>query len=502
MKVLRLRPLGISVVVLVCSLAASGTAQAGFKPFGASVPSNVAFGSTSDLSTVTFTITNNDSSQQLGSAQLALPTGFSLNAVVAVTTTNPKPKAPPTAYVVPTGCSSGLPSPCVEADNLYLSFHQSALITVSMTTPALCASPGVYTYPAPLAKQANSFNGTPGNPLNYTGGALTSTVGVCALYFDTSAFGVTPPGVEPGNALINTPISGTNYLAAGSPPLGAAVTVDAIDFRGQIAVSFGQVVAMALNNPPNGVGKLTYAAPVNAAAGVATFRDLTVDSPNDLYYLTASTTNDQVPTGTARVDSTDFTIANAESPCDANKSCSVPNTKNTNTNNSSSVTSNAQAGALAGNLILSYNTGSTSIDCSNPLYGGYQTVFPDVFVFAMDDNSGAINRTEVWTETLVTPVSPLPKSATGWASNPLVCFASDAQPFPVASGGTSTGMSASATLPDGRPGWLGLLPNCPSSGPCVDQKNVTKVKDRSSSLGFDVTVPMIVPPGWGDPYRN
>ena len=194
-------------------------------------------------------------SQQLGSADVTAPAGF---AVVSASV-----PAPGTATV------SGR---TVRLRNLAVSPGRSVDATIVARAPCT-AGTASWTV---LAKQANDFNGPPGNDLDLVAGSssLTTTVtGGCgvALRF------ATPPAA----ARVSQVISGAPY-APGGPPVGVEV-VDAAGARVTTATDAITIALGAGSSPGTLTGTLT----VNAVAGVASFSTLRISAPGT-FSLTAT----------------------------------------------------------------------------------------------------------------------------------------------------------------------------------------------------------------------
>lgn len=152
--------------------------------------------------TVTFlaTFTNGaDQQQQLGSANLTPPAGFGL-----------------VSATVPGPATATIRGGAVELRNLSLQPGAPPL-TVSVTSTVPCdASASTWSV---VAKQANNFNGPPGNDLTLAPGSSLATpvTGGCALRFVT----------QPAAAEVGAVITGTPWDQAGPP-----VAVEVVDGAG------------------------------------------------------------------------------------------------------------------------------------------------------------------------------------------------------------------------------------------------------------------------------
>jgi hypothetical protein len=189
-------------------------------------------------------------------------------------------------------------------------------------------------------------------------------------------------------------------------------------------------------------------------------------------------------------------VTNASKFCAQDDLATGPCTTNLTSpsNNSSSVTASPQAGPNSGYLEESVNIQTSHpLDCSPPERGGYVSPSPDTWEFKMNPST---HRSEIWKTTLRNPILPLPEAVSELLNNPKECYGATVE-FTMANGQPAP----AGILPDGTSGFVGTLPNCPApGGPCVDQAGVTRVADLNNPIGFDITVPVDVPPGQGDPH--
>jgi hypothetical protein len=215
--------------------------------------------------TITGTLTNETAHQQLGSANLFWPSGFDVTAASV---------SPGSASLALSCTLNGFADgPCVQLRDLSLAPGESATTTMTVRTPSPCAS---YTWQVE-AKQANDYKGTPGNDFdldNANSSLTTQVTSPCAvgLGFDT----------QPHNAYVGDPITGADLDPSGPP-----VTVDVLDENGNLLASSKAPISVALGHNPTG-GTLAGTKTVNASGGVATFSDLSVDTPGHGYTLAAS----------------------------------------------------------------------------------------------------------------------------------------------------------------------------------------------------------------------
>src|SRR5262245_60971763 len=258
------------------------------KNYSASISATTAFGGNSV--TLSITITNLVTSQQnLGSANVTIPSGFTFVAFGAQTPPPGKTWLPP----VLSGNVIQLRNPG-PSDSNALSPGQSLTAQVTVITP--CPPNTSYTW-VTKAKQSNDFSGN-GNDFTRVGSdpSVTVTVG-CP---DHVAFGQQPTGTIAGQT-----------INAGLNPAGVTVRVE--DAIGQLVTNSTAAVGVSIASGP---GTLFGTASVNAVGGVATFSDLAIDQAGTYTLLaqsaplTSATSNsfaitgvagkcDQTPCGTA-----------------------------------------------------------------------------------------------------------------------------------------------------------------------------------------------------------
>lgn len=260
--------LSIALVLTVAAVVATSASAAG-KPYTVVLsPANVSSGT----ATITATIANRTSTQQLGSLNLTAPSQFSV--------TGPTLGGPGTATV------SGN---VVQLRNLSLPPGASRTVTMQVDTSAAACSGATYTWTV-IAKQSNDFNGTPGNNLDLDAqnSALTTTVSSdgCALRFFTP-----PANANPGQR-----ITGTAFDPSGPP-----VAVEVVDGAGNRITSATPTVTMALDGGP---GSLSGTKVVQATSGLATFGDLSINLAGS-YRLVASAP------GFGSITSSSFSIGTA-----------------------------------------------------------------------------------------------------------------------------------------------------------------------------------------------
>ena len=344
------------------------------KPYAVDVaPHPVAAGSTQ---TFTATLSNETDTQQLGSANLTVPAGFSI-----VSVGGPSPLG--TATIVGSTIQlRGLSAPA------------GTSVTVSVVAISPC-TPGDYPW-AVIAKQANNFSGDPGNDLTFDAAhsnLVTTVTGTCSLGFGFLS--------QPTDAQVNTNITSQRYV-----PTGAPVQVQVLDANGVLITSASVPVTLSIANNPGG-GVLTSAG-VNAVGGIATFPALSISKTGLGYTLAAATTAASIDPGA----SSPFDIV------DVGKNCpSGPCQSGTVTNGNTSAAESASSGTSGDQLTLALSV--ETLDCV-----GYS----EVSAVVTFDTTGT--RTKTITITV-------PKSVGGNANTRQVCFSSPT-PFTDRFGATVT----------------------------------------------------------------
>jgi hypothetical protein len=313
------------VAALVAALLLPGAAAAEVKPYSLVLaPSSVPAG---QRTVITVTIRNLTDRQQLGAADITAPSAFTLRSA----------------------SMSGAGSATVRGGVIELrdlSLAPGAERAVAVTLDVACAE-GAYEWTA-VAKQANRFNGPPGNEfvLASTAGDRTTTVtGGCALRF----------AAQPQDARVDERLSATDFDPAGPP-----VAVEVVDGAGGRVTTAAPTISMSLTNL-SGFGALRGSTSVTAAAGLAAFADLSVDAPG-IYRLRASAP------GVLPADSAVFTVQQVAVECIEDIDCfgSIGTA-----NSKVDAAAFAGPGIDAGFLQLSFNTGFRP-DCA-----GYEELSAD-----------------------------------------------------------------------------------------------------------------------------
>jgi len=340
--------LAVPLVALLLLLALAAPALAGDKPFRVVIsnadlttPSTQVAGS---VSSVKATYTNIGTQQQLGSSNLVVPDAL---------------------QIVSASVSQG--SAAVSGNTILLrnlNLAPGGSLTVTMRLAAGC-TPQTLIWAAPVTKQANNYNGPPGNDLNLdaaTSSLTTTVTGACALRF--------LPDGEPANARANQSISAQPYT-----PTGAPVAVEVIDGSGSRVTTGAVAVTLAIGTNAGG-GTLSGTTTTTTVNGVASYSTLSIDKPGAGYTLTASSPSFTSDTSTA------FDIAEVGVACAEDVDCT--GTLNLSNTGNSNVSVTAIQGPTvdidAGFLTISRIGGP--LDCS-----GYTELLGAGDVFAVDYTS-------------------------------------------------------------------------------------------------------------------
>jgi hypothetical protein len=404
-----------TIGVTILQAAPAGAATKPFSMVVASSPNPVPAGRTVTFSA---TLNNLNDQQQLGSADITVPSGFT-----SVSVADP-----------PGAATATLSGNVVRVRNANLPPGGSLAVSVTATAP--CAG-GTFTW-AVVAKQSNDFNGPPGNDLtlNTQASSLTTTVaGACALRFVA--------GRQPADARVGETISSLDYQ-----PTGPGVQVEVVDGTGSRVTSATASVTVALG-PSVGLGTLHGTVTVSASAGVASFANLSIDKPGT-YTLRASSA------GLSAATSDAFRIDQVVVACVEDVTCSATLANGTTTFD---VTALGNAGTDAGVLILDNGIG-VAIDCV-----GYDELTATPTVIEGPDRAKTVTST-IDKRTM----NSLPNNGASFLQ---MCFGA---PFTFATrpGATLTGVDTNGDSIDDF--FYGLLPDC-GTAPCVSSRNKTKAGD-------------------------
>lgn len=359
--------LGVAMLAAPAAGQTSTCAPPSGKCFAVAVsPSHPTGASTS----FTFTITNEATTQQLGSAQISAPAGFAITS------------APGAASF-----TSG------SALFLNLSVAPSASTTLTLTASAPCSG-GAYQWVIE-AKQSNNFNGS-GNDFQLdpaSAGNLNGTL--------TESLAFTS---EPTNTAVGAVITSQ----------GGPVKAEVLNGCGQLDTSSNAEVTVAIG-PNSGPGTLSGTVMVAASGGIASFSDLKISQPGG-YTLVATSP------GITSATSDSFTIFTGSS-CTSN-TCSASASSATT---SGTVTTSK---AASGDSIM---TGMESVNSSfNFSCGTTYTPVSDVFSFTVFNTAGVPLSISL-TATLRVDKSLVQSSGHLGASSWQICYASTT-PFTVRPG--------------------------------------------------------------------
>jgi hypothetical protein len=317
----------------------------------------------------TVKVTNEATTQTLGSMQVTAPSG----------------------YVV-TGASGGTASHTSgSAVFLYLGLSpgQSAVLTVDATAP--CGG-GTSAWGMD-AKQSNQFNGS-GNDFQIDPASLLSVTasGSCKLAFVN----------EPNGTAVNSPIA-TQVGSAGSP-----VSVEVLDGAGHLVATSTAAVTVAIGSNP-GSGTLSGTATVAAGAGVASFPGLSINQTGTAYTLVATSP------GITSATSSDFNIWGVLRGCSGVPCSGSSSTKSTT---GTVTTSSASSGEFLG-----VGLGGVSFSCGL----SYQPL-SDPLSFDVLSVSGVADSSALFTNSLEISKSLVQSSGHPGASSWQICYGSQ-QPF-------------------------------------------------------------------------
>jgi hypothetical protein len=226
----------------------------------------------SPAASLTLTLQNQSSNQQLGSADLYVPQGLTISNV----------QAPATFVSGPVTHEGVTYAGTIRLRNLAIAPSSTRTFTDLLTAIASCSG-GSFDWGI-RAKQSNNFSGPPGNDFVNVGSPLTTTfaANACGLRFLS----------QPKDAQVDSVITATDdFGSLLTPPDPTRPRVAFVDGEGQTITSFTGTITVALDggDPSAELGGTTSR---TAVAGVATFDDLEVDR-RGTYTLVASATGAQ-----------------------------------------------------------------------------------------------------------------------------------------------------------------------------------------------------------------
>jgi hypothetical protein len=348
----------------------------------------------------------------------------------------------------------------VELRKLVLVPNATLHVKVTAAAPARCkVSSSAWTS---AAWEGDHFNVQALTLDNARSTARLTVNGPCAVRF----------GTEPASAGAGQRITGIPYAPSGKP-----LSVDVVDGAGKIVTSSSAPVTIGLGRNP-GKATLGGTTTVRAVHGVATFTDLTVSKASNGYTLTASSPK------LLRATSRAFDASSTSTLCQQNQSCQTDLT--TGASNFEVIANADPSKPNSGTLSESVDVGAV-LQCP-----GYAHEDANWWEFSMT----SANRSKTIVSTIKVPLLPLQGTLEAILQQFQMCFGATSDFV------TSEGVPAPAsTLPDGTSGFVGLLPNCPSPGPCVISRQTQL--DLFNGIGFDIVVTVAIPEGFsGDPWAR
>jgi hypothetical protein len=443
---------GMLVVAMLAAPAAgskSSCASSAGKCFAVTVsPSAPSAGGTVSFA---FTVTNEASTQQVGSFQITAPASF-----VITDASVPSP-----------GTASHTSSSALITN---LSVAPSASIAVNVTAVLPCSG-GSYRW-GMVVKQSNNFSGLPGNDFQVdpasAGNLLGAPSGSCSLGFTSDG--------QPTGTVVSPAVITSGFGSSGGP-----VKVAVLDASGQPITNpaaIGPVavtVAITAGSNP-GRGNLLGTTTEQANGGVASFSDLSIDHSGDGYRLTATATATAAQVISASDPSDFFTIFGSLKQCQASGapcSASLSSATTTGTVTASSVTSPGQ--------ILGAGIGGANYSCAT------YTSVSDPFSFDLF-SAGTAQPGAQFTASLDIGKSTVKSSGRNQLAGWQLCYASTEDFMANAVLGTYT---PSGAVIGGVSFNTGLLLDCSATQgapPCV--------QSRAKGSGGDVIITFLAS---GDP---
>jgi hypothetical protein len=380
-----------------------------------------------------FRVTNEASTQQIGSFQISAPANFVVTGASVLSSP---------------GTASNTSSSALFVN---LSVAPSASITVAVTAILPCSGSS-YQWGMQV-KQSNDFSGLPGNNFQLDRASAANLSGApcgsCSLGFTSDG--------QPTGTAVSTAVSPA-VITSGFGSTGGPVKVAVLDASGEPITNpaaIGPVaVTVAIPQDPNAPGKLLGTLTAQARAGVASFSDLSIDHSGTGYTLAATTTS---PGIAASPPSDHFTIFGSLKSCSGRAcSASLSSTTTTGTVTTSSVTSSGLLGA---------GIGGATYNCTLPDGTTYQS-FSDPFSFDVFDSSGTADPSAQFSASLDISKSTVQSSGRSRAADWQVCYASTSKSFT-----PQPGTSGTATI-GGTDFKTGLLPDCSATqgAPCVQSR--------------------------------
>ena len=398
--------------------------------------------------TLSLQLTNNASPQSLGSANLTVPAGYTLNDGAA---------SQGTATV-----SGG----SLLLRNLNLATGASLVVAIGITTP--CLADGTPQTWGLRVKQANDFSGPPGNDFVRASGTAApataiSGTSLCQLRFANQ------PNTTQTNATITD----------GFGSSGNAIRVEIFDPATDLVVNSSADVTLATQFNSSG-GTLTGGGPVSAVAGVATFSAMSLNRPGPYTLRASSAAASNTP------DTNQFMVSDTLATC-SGTGCSFTVNQDANT-----YTLTPKKGISGATFVRTLNLPGLRISCDFAPYNYPDARQPNAVWYGYSDGSTNSLKTNVISIDK-TVVQATPNNGTSFYR---VCYSSPV-PFTDRNGNPAP----QDPWPDGpsvyfgTTWYTGLLPDCAKKNPvapCVVSWTGDNAGDR---IGTFLTPP-------GDPsYR-
>ncbi len=288
--------MALLAVLAMIPTTATAAPSAEVKPFRATL---TPVAPTSPTASLTLTLQNGSTNQQLGSADLYVPQGLTISNV----------QAPATFVSGPVTHEGITYAGTVRLRNLAIAPSSSRTFADLLTASASCSG-GAFGWGI-RAKQSNNFQGPPGNDFVNVGNPLTTTfaANACGLRFLT----------QPKDAQVDSVITATERFGSLlTPPDPTRPQVAFVDGEGNTVTSFTGTITVALSGD-DPAAELEGTTSRTAVAGVATFGDLTVDRPGT-YTLVASALGAQ--------DETSATFEIVQQFCPEDVDCSTSHVGN------------------------------------------------------------------------------------------------------------------------------------------------------------------------------
>jgi hypothetical protein len=474
------------------ALVLAASASAATKPFSLVIqPAAVPAGTATVSMTATFTNENKvGTGINLGSANLTPPANFTVQSA-SVSGVAP--------FVCPAGCTASVVGNVVELRGIAVPPGSSVRVSMVVSTPPQARTPPfLCTVALPcawsvLAKQSNDFSGPPGNDLNPdpATSALNTVLG--ELQFSPSA--------QPHSTTLGQAITDSDYNPPPPTGTGGPVLVQVVDATGAVVTAYSGTVTLTLNTPNNsftnpfpatlsGTTQVGSGVAQNAVAGVATFKDLMVSEAGNGYTLFAQT-SDMPPLS---VTSDPFNVQQDGTQCTTKQSChtEAKSVASTTTNGGVDATVTASAGQTTDMAeSLDFGVHMSAAQCE-----GYDAAH-DVY-WNLDPASGRIALVSITTTVLSGQITgSMIKGQDSCLAAPKEFTEENESTTP-----SSLTPAPPATLPDGSPGFSGLLPDCGSkkgevpaaSNPCV----LSRTGTSNPGGGGTLTLVTSVPASFGD----